>query len=322
MEENIREGRRMQVLCIGSAVLDITARPIGRSSDWQEKQRIEGITFSLGGDAANQCIRMADAGLSVGILSAVGADQNGQLIRQKLEERGVDTDGLLEKAEYPSGTALILLDEEGQRTVFSVKGAYCELEKKDLPDPFPKELQAISIAGLFTEAKLEADGGLLSFLGEAKKRGIPVFADLANDKLGQGFDGIRPFLSYIDYFLPSLPDAVKMNRVERPEENAKIYRKAGCPNVLIKCGADGWYVSSDGFEGWVRAVPVHPLDTTGAGDSMVALFISRILKGETIFQACRYACGGATYSTLFAGASEHRITDEELQKWKAQKEDM
>lgn len=310
----------MDVLCIGSAVLDITASPVDRKDDWDEKQRIREIQITVGGDAANQCIRMADDGVDVGILSAVGKDQNGMVIRNELSSRGVDTRLLLEKEAFPTGTALILLDHAGGRTIFSVRGAYCELEAADLENCFLPELKAVSIAGLFTEPNLESDGSLLSLLKYAREKGILTFADLASDKRRQGLDGIRPFLPYLDYFLPSLFDAAKMNHTEDPAENAEIFRRLGCRNVIMKCGAQGCYIASDEFHGWEHAFPVEPVDTTGAGDCLVALFISQILKRKGIADACRYACDGATYSTLFYGASTHRIDQKQLKEWTESKE--
>ena len=306
----------MDVLCIGSAVLDITASPVDRNDSWDEKQRISEIQITVGGDAANQCIRMADDGVDVGILSAVGMDQNGSVIRNELVSRGVCTEYLLQKDSFPTGTALILLDRTGGRTIFSVRGAYCELSADDLNGCAASDLKAVSVAGLFTEPNLEADGSLLSFLREAGGNGILTFADLASDKRHQGLAGIRPFLPHLDYFLPSLFDAAKMTRTEDPAENAAVFRRLGCRNVIIKCGAEGCYIASEDFQGWVRAHGVNPVDTTGAGDCMVALFISRILKGDGIQDACRYACDGATYSTLFHGASTHRILPSQLQEWK------
>ena len=71
----------MQVLVLGAAVLDITAQPIEKDGNWAEKQRIDRILFTLGGDAANQCVRLSDAGVDAGIVSAVGKDPNGAMIR-------------------------------------------------------------------------------------------------------------------------------------------------------------------------------------------------------------------------------------------------
>lgn len=303
------------VLCIGSAVLDITARNIDKEEVWQEKQRIESIHFTIGGDAANQSIRMADAGLESSILSAIGADQNGTMIRSALQERGVNTDLLLTKEEYPTGTALLLLTKQGERTIFSVRGAYCELDRNDVELLDLSKYEALSIAGLFTEPRLEADGGLAALLTKAREQQILTFADLASDKLHQGIAGIQPFLPLLDFFLPSLSDVRLMTGLEAPEDNARRLRELGSRCVILKCGSRGCYISSDEFEGWVRAAQVSPVDTTGAGDCMVALFISEILRGANIEESCRFACAGATMSTLYKGASAKKLKRDAILAW-------
>ena len=69
----------MDVVVIGTVVMDITAKPIAGQNTWKEKQRIEGIRLSTGGDAANQSIRLADLGRSVAV-AACGEIGRGDLV--------------------------------------------------------------------------------------------------------------------------------------------------------------------------------------------------------------------------------------------------
>ena len=302
----------MDILCLGSAVVDILAAPVGRPDSWREKQRIERIDFHLGGDAANQCVRLADAGERVTACAALGEDTNGALLRQLLEKRGVDTSRVAFRKDLPTGTALVLVDSEGNRSTFSVKGAHSTLQKSDLPDisdPSVRNLRAVSVASLFSLPLLEEDG-LEQFLHRVKeKTRALVFADLANDKLGLGLEGIRRFLPYVDYFLPSLYDAAAMTGQNSPADIAACFHRCGCRNIIIKCGADGCFFSTPEDSGTVPAVRVRTVDTTGAGDCMSALFLHRILAGDAVKEACRYACAGATLSTLSPGASDTPVTD-------------
>ena len=57
----------MKVLCIGLAVMDISARPISQNSVWQEKQSIDEISIQLGGDAVNQCIYLNKLDMEPGL---------------------------------------------------------------------------------------------------------------------------------------------------------------------------------------------------------------------------------------------------------------
>jgi sugar/nucleoside kinase (ribokinase family) len=307
----------MQVMVLGAAVLDILAQPVEKDGSWSEKQRIDRILFALGGDAANQCVRLADIGIEAGIVSAIGKDSNGGIIKKELSDRRVDSRYLLEKEHYPTGTSLVLVDSKAERYTFSVKGgAYAALNRTDTEGILTPEFKALSIASLFIEPELERDGGMEMLLNRAKEQGILTFADLSHDKNNLGIDGIKRFLPYLDYFLPSLYDAQKMNNAESAEENAEIYKALGCRNVVIKCGEKGCYVLSDDYTGWIDARKVEPADTTGAGDCMVALFIGALLKGCGIREACRFACDGATYSTLFHGACSVPVTISAIKEWR------
>lgn len=328
----------MEILCIGSAVMDIMGYPIDQKKEWKEKQRVEDIRILPGGDAVNQSIYMAKMGVRPTLAACVGADTNGRILKSALKDMGVDVGSVKEKEEISTGTAMVLVSEEGERRIFSVKGAHSTLAKEEVPKlaELPKGCRAISIASLFSMPEFENDG-LLEYLKEAKEKGILVFADLAADKLGLGLEGIRRFLPYIDYFLPSLYDVLTMTGTKTAEEAAEVFHALGVKNVVIKCGEHGCFcsgrreakvseanrlreskladsenredgVSSDGFRGWIPALPVKPVDTTGAGDCMVGVFVTRILAGDSLDAAARYACAAASYSTLYTGASTADIS--------------
>lgn len=303
-----------EVLCIGSAVVDILAQPVGQAMEWKEKQRISSIQIGLGGDAANQSVCLANLGLNVELVTCVGDDANGKTLWRTLESRAVGTRYMSIKQGCATGTALVLVDAAGERHTFSVQGAHSTLAKTDLPPLLPKSCRAISLASLFSMPELEKDG-LLEYLQDIRQKGIFVFADLASDKLKQGLAGIQVFLPYINYFLPSLYDALEMTGTATAEAAAAVYRELGVETVVIKCGKDGCFFADKQQSGWVPAIPVKPVDTTGAGDCMVALFISRILAGDAIKDACNYACAGASYSTLFLGASTEQLTEEKIKGW-------
>ena len=305
----------MKVLCIGSAVMDIMGYPIDQRKEWKEKQRISDIRILPGGDAVNQSVYMAQLGADPALVCCVGQDMNGKIMRSTLKEMQVDVSLVKEKEDWATGTAMVLVSEDGERRTFSVQGAHSTLAKTDVPklETLTKECQAISLASLFSMSEWEKDG-LLEYLKEAKEKGLLIFADLAADKLGLGLDGIRRFLPYIDYFLPSLYDVLSMTGTETAEEAAEAFHRLGVANVVIKCGERGCYYSGHEEKGWAPAIPANVVDTTGAGDCTVAAFVSRIIKGDSLGNACKHACAAGSYSTTFAGASTADLTDENIRK--------
>lgn len=306
----------IDILCIGTAVIDISASPIpADKANWMEKQRIGSIRLSLGGDGANQSVRLADLGLRTALSAAIGNDSNGNVLKNILQERGVSVDHLVVKDSSATGTALVLVDENGNRNTFSVQGAHSTLCKQDLPDLHICHPKLITIASLFSLPLLESDG-LLEYLQHAKSLGILIAADLGSDKKHQGLDGIKAFLPYLDFFWPSDYDAMQMTGTTSVEEAARIYLSYGCKNVVIKCGPKGCFYANASTQGYIPALPVTPVDTTGAGDCMAALMTHHILQGKGIEEICSFACTGASLSTLYAGASDHRLTEEEIRSYR------
>ena len=306
----------MKVLCVGSAVMDIMGYPIDQRKEWKEKQRISDIRILPGGDAVNQSVYMAQLGAEPALVCCVGQDMNGRILRSTLKGMQVDVSLVKEKDDCATGTAMVLVSEDGERRTFSVQGAHSTLGKQDVPsvNEIPETCQAISLASLFSMPELEADG-LEEYLKEAKTKNLLVFADLAADKLGLGLNGIRRFLPYIDYFMPSLYDVLNMTGATCAEDAAKAFHELGVANVVIKCGEKGCYYSeNDGVCGWAPALLVEVVDTTGAGDCTVAAFVSRIIRGDSIGDACRFACAAGSYSTTFAGASTAELTEEIVRK--------
>ena len=296
----------MKYLCVGIAVMDILARPVSNKDSWEEKQRISDISIQPGGDALNQAMRLADLGEDVGIACVVGNDENGAMLLSAMRNRGVDTSlASLDEREATS-TSVILISEEGERHIFSAGHAHALIAREHLPQHLPAGCRAVSLGSLFSMPLLEADG-LLEILRTYRREGALVFADLANDKRHAGLAGIRDFLPEIDYFLPSLYDAVEQTGFETAEEAARVYRELGAGCVVIKCGARGAYYLADGESGWAESLPVTPLDTTGAGDAMVSFFMNRIVEGDTPGEAARKACRTASQTTLYLGASGGRI---------------
>ena len=291
----------MDVVVIGTVVMDITAKPIAEQNTWKEKQRIGGIRLSTGGDAANQSIRLADLGRSVAIAACVGKDQAGLLARSAMKERGVDISHVTESADRETGTSLILVREDGERNIFSNNGAHGQVFKEDcrwIPEVGPK---AVSIASLFCVPYLEEDG-LAELLQDCRRRGILTFADLGSDKKHQGLEGILPFLPHLDYFLPSEEDALSMTRTSSPEEAAEVYMNCGVSCAVIKCAARGAYYRTRKRSGWVPALPVIPVDTTGAGDGYCGALCVALSEGRNLTEAAEFATKAAAQSVRKAGA--------------------
>lgn len=113
--------------------------------------------------------------------------------------------------------------------------------------------------------------------------------------------------------LPSKPFMIKPNnhelgrlfnvKPELPEEclpYARLLHERGAQNVIVSCGGHGSALLDENGESHiVMCPPCKLVNATGAGDSMVAGFLSKIEDGCDYETAIRFgsACGSATASS-------------------------
>jgi sugar/nucleoside kinase (ribokinase family) len=85
--------------------------------------------------------------------------------------------------------------------------------------------------------------------------------------------------------------------------------KKFCPRVILTLGAAGSLVSSDAEVHRVPAVPVTPVDTTGAGDAFIGAFTAALNTGIADLDAANIASGVAAQATMGVGAQTTMARD-------------
>jgi sugar/nucleoside kinase (ribokinase family) len=74
--------------------------------------------------------------------------------------------------------------------------------------------------------------------------------------------------------------------------------------VALKLGADGCFVSSDEFEGFVTAPAVEAIDSTGAGDAFAAGVLYGYLAGWPLERTAAFANAAGALAATAVGAVE------------------
>ena len=79
----------------------------------------------------------------------------------------------------------------------------------------------------------------------------------------------------------------------------------GVKNVIIKLGARGCLLKNSETTLRLPAMPVRAVDATGAGDNVVAGFVSELLRGASMEEALRFAnaCGAICTTAVGAGTA-------------------
>jgi len=272
----------MSILCLGQIVFDIIVQPIDEGIFERDTTRVKLIDFANGGDALNVAVVARKLGNIVGFCGKVGDDEKGTYLIQKMESYGLSTDGVIVTSKEPTSTAVALIRDKGARNFLFNGGATLTFTYEDIPTHIVKETDIIFVGGTFTMPLFDGEGAKKLFK-QAKEMGKVTAMDVTYDSSGQWMKIIEPCLEYLDYFLPSEEQARDITGTEHVEEMAEVLRSKHVKNVIIKMGSEGVYVKNETIN---RLFPPpyvdEVIDTTGAGDSFVAGFLSGINRGLSI----------------------------------------
>ncbi|GAA1201451.1 ribokinase [Streptomyces hebeiensis] len=245
-----------------------------------------------GGKGANQAVAAARAGGEVAMIGAVGADGYGERLRHTLEASGVDTD-LLRTAEGPSGTAHIVVDDEGGNAKVVIPGAN----------------GTVTELGPGDEALIETAGTLLLQL-ELPLSAVQSGADAARRHAVRTVLTPSPaqplppeLLAAVDLLVPNEHEAATLTGVADPRSAAESLLRQ-VPEVVITLGAAGsLYVARDAEPVRVPVPRVTPVDRTGAGDTFVGALAVALGEGRPMPDALRWATAAAALCVTRPGAS-------------------
>jgi len=292
-----------KVLCAGQLAADILVRPVDRLDFASDTRRVEPIRLANGGDGLNAAIGLRRLGLAVSFAGLVGRDQWGDFLASVIEREGIDGRGLKRTGQAGTCTVLVAINSQGERTFFYHGGANDLFSLRDVDPVLAAEAQAVHVGGTYLLPRFDGEGAAALFRG-ARAQGKLTSMDVTWDVEGRWFSTIAPCLPHLSWFLPSTKEAAKITGLERPEDMAAFLRNHGVANVVIKLGERGCYVLPQGRAGFhVPAFAVPVVDTTGAGDSFVAGFLTGLLRGWDPERSARLACAAAALNIQKVGAT-------------------
>jgi sugar/nucleoside kinase (ribokinase family) len=290
------------VVCLGILVADAIARPVDEVPPRGALELVDEISLHGGGCALNTASALVRLGLDARVVGKVGADPFGDFILQLLDERGVDRRGVLQDSAVSTSATVVLVDSAGERTFLHLPGANGRLRREELDEDALFSGRALHVAGALVMPELDGSP-TPGILEEAKARGLTTSLDTVWDATGR-WERLLPSLPHLDLFVPSLAEGSAISREPEPESVAAWLRKRGVGTVAIKLGAEGCFVASEEFEGFVAAPAVDAIDGTGSGDAFAAGLLYGHLAGWPLERAAALANAAGALAATAVGAVE------------------
>ncbi|HTE10957.1 MAG TPA: ribokinase [Chitinophagaceae bacterium] len=251
-----------------------------------------------GGKGANQAVAAARMGAEVILICKTGNDIFGQRAIDEFKKEGIITAYIQKDNNTASGTALILVDDNGENEIVVAPGANETLTAI--------EIQAAEkvIAGA-TILLLQLEIPVNSVLFAAKKGYEAGTKVILNPAPAQKLpDEIFPCLYLVT---PNETEAeiltgIKVSDLASASKAAVVLLQAGVQNVIITLGAQGAFFKNENIEMLVKAPVVKAIDTTAAGDVFNGVLAVEITSGAAWEAAISIACKAAAVSVTRMGA--------------------
>lgn len=219
---------------------------------------------------------------------AVGRDALGDYYADALAKAGVEAS--LVRSEARTGTSVILVTQDGERTMNTHLGACRLFRPEDLDLERLAHSRALYLTGYLwdTENQRQAAERAASF---ARSRGIRVAFDLADpwavERYAERFRAWIP--GNVDLLFANREELALLTLAECDGDCMEAARDLA-PRVVMKVGAGGcWIGGSEGAPQRVAGEPARLLDTTGAGDAFAAGWLFGMLAGEDCVACARLA---------------------------------
>ena len=284
-----------KIVVVGSANIDLVMR-VPRVPKPGESLIGHSFATITGGKGANQAVAAARLGASVRFAGCVGNDAFGELQRQSLSAAGVDVTYLKMHETEPTGTAVILVADEGQNSIVVTPSANYGLLPEDIAALTPLFAEADAVL-LQLEIPLETVEAALDL---ARRCGTRSILDA-----GPAQKVSKALLAKADIVSPNETEAeamtgIPVTTIENAREAAQALLEMGALEVVIKLGAKGsLYVGQDEIH--TRPFPVAPVDTTAAGDAFTAA-LAVVWDCAPRTEALRFANAAGALATTVPGA--------------------
>ncbi|QDT17071.1 adenosine kinase [Alienimonas californiensis] len=239
-----------------------------------------------GGSAANTILGVQQFGGKAAYAGKTAADDLGEFFLKDMREAGV----LIEvppAAEGHTGTCVVLITEDAERTMLTHLGVSAELGEADVVNRDLDAAEWIYVEGyLFGTPDNQA--AARAAIREAKQAGVKVALTVSDPFLVNAFkaDFLELIGGPVDLLFCNLEEARGLTGKESARDCADALAAFG-PRIALTMGKEGSVLVDPLGLDHVPGVPVKAIDTTGAGDMYAAGMLYGITNGLEWEQAGR-----------------------------------
>ncbi|SER88404.1 ribokinase [Corynebacterium cystitidis] len=288
-----------KIVVVGSINADLTVQ-VERHPQPGETLLGRGGEVTPGGKGANQAVAAARLGADVALVGAVGDDAYAGPATSILRE--CVTTSTIARVDEVTGLAVITVAADGENTIIVAPGANARVD-------------SALVAG---HAELIGGAEIVLLQGEIPASGFAKAVELAR---GRVVVNLAPVIE-VDHAALLKADPLVANEHEAglilaqfgggadataasPEAIARALLECGFASVVLTLGKAGSLVATSEGLTTIPAAHVPPedtVDTVGAGDAYTGALCHRLVEGDTLVEAARFAARVSAFAVTRTGA--------------------
>ncbi len=302
-----------KVTVVGSLNIDLVCHAIRRPD---KGETIIGDAFDIftGGKGFNQATAAARLGAEVALVGSVGSGPFGDLLLTALKKENINSKFITRRTDIGTGIATIVVEPDGDNSIIVVPRANMALTTADIDaaadciadaDALLLQLETPMVASEHAAA-IAKQHGTRVVLNPAPAQPLP-------DSL----------LRYVDILTPNqsetaLLSGMQINSHDAARRAAETLRGRMVDTensaIVLTLGAQGSLMLTETTSKLVPALPVQPVDTTGAGDAFCGALATALASGENLQSAVEFANAAGAAAVTVIGATPSMPTRTKIER--------
>jgi sugar/nucleoside kinase (ribokinase family) len=283
----------------------------------QVERIVRQVRLTMGGSSSIMACGAARLGITTAFCGVVGDDDAGRLALTLLRQRGVDVGAC--RVDPTSPTAMtVILASDADRAIMTALGTIDALSVTDIPTDLVTGARHVHVGSTALQPRLRA--GLPGLFRHARSAGTTTSFD-ANWDPDERWEGLDGLLATADVCFPNLAEGRHWTGRDTPVDVARaIVARATAAGrsaeahpltVALKLGGDGAIAVLGDEVVHAHAPTMEVVDTTGAGDSFDAGFVTGMLHGWSLERTLALAVACGSLSTRGIGGVDAQPTLDE-----------
>lgn len=224
------------------------------------------LEYHTGGAVVNTSLALANMGADVGLIGRIGTDALANQVTSDLDKAGIDLSQIQIDPIVRTGLIYVVVTPDGERTMFSARGANVFTEISDDLDSYFANARWYHFSGYVLLAEPQHTTAIAG-LESAQRYHCRVSLDPGPEPAMRLQRHIKELLPKIDIFFPNEDETMILGKGKDFRDSINRLLGYGAKAVAVKVGRAGCVLAYDQHYHEIPAFEVQVKDTTGAGDS-------------------------------------------------------